>query len=149
MIRALVDTDVVISAMLGNEDQSAECQALMNALEAGEFVGITTPVIMANIQYVLGRRWELKRDQPDRARVAKAMLELLPLFSEMIPVAIGDFYASIASKFMDLEDGLQHFAAMRAGGIDAIVTCNGKDFGHSNIDHYTPTDFIIEYLGEE
>ncbi|HNK86326.1 MAG TPA: hypothetical protein PKL41_14060, partial [Flavobacteriales bacterium] len=73
--------------MLGNEDQSAECQALMNALEAGEFVGITTPVIMANIQYVLGRRWELKRDQPDRARVAKAMLELLPLFSEMIPVA--------------------------------------------------------------
>ncbi len=149
MMRILVDSDVVIAAMLQNEQQSAESIRIMDALEAGEFLGITTPVMMANVQYVLSRRWETARNKPDRARVVAAMIDILALFSEMIPVTMADFYASMASKFSDLEDGLQHFAAVRAGGIDAIITCNGKDFAHAQIDHYTPTGFATEFFGAE
>ena len=149
MMRILVDSDVVVAAMLRNEQQSAESIVIMDALEAGEFLGITTPVMMANVQYVLSRRWEVARNKPDRERVVAAMNDILALFSEMIPVTMADFYASMASKFVDLEDGLQHFAAMRAGGIDAIITCNGKDYDHAQIAHYSPVEFTMEFLGDE
>jgi len=171
MMRVLVDSDVVISAFLSYEVQSADSQKLMDALDAGEFIGVTTPVLMANIQYVLGRKWgEKKRGEwmPDRAKVVRAMQRILPMFSEMIPVTMGrmrcmarttlpmfsemipvtmaDFHASMASKFEDLEDGLQHFAAIRARGIDAIVSSNGKDYRHTAIKHYTPADFLNDCL---
>lgn len=153
MMRVLVDSDVVISAMLQNEVQRAVSEKLMDALDAREFIGVTTPVIMANIQYVLGRKWGGNKRVagkkvwvPDRPKVVQAMQAILQLFSEMIPVDMADFYASMASKFEDLEDGVQHFAAVRAKGIDAIVTNNGKDYGHSAISHYSPGDFITEHL---
>lgn len=153
MMRVLIDSDVVISAMVKNEVQSADSQRLMDALQAGEFIGVTTPVLMANIQYVLGRKWGEKRTVngkkvwvPDRPKVVMAMQDILPLFSEMIPVDRPDFYASMASKFEDLEDGLQHFAAIRAKGIDAIVTNNGKDYDHSAISHYSPSEFITDHM---
>ena len=149
MMRVLVDSDVVISAFLSYEVQSADSQKLMDALDAGEFIGVTTPVLMANIQYVLGRKWgEKKRGEwtPDRAKVVRAMQRILPMFSEMIPVTMADFHASMASKFEDLEDGLQHFAAIRARGIDAIVSSNGKDYRHTAIKHYTPADFLNDCL---
>lgn len=149
MMRVLVDSDVVISAFLSYEVQSADSQKLMDALDAGEFIGVTTPVLMANIQYVLGRKWgEKKRGEwmPDRAKVVRAMQRILPMFSEMIPVTMADFHASMASKFEDLEDGLQHSAAIRARGIDAIVSSNGKDYRHTAIKHYTPADFLNDCL---
>ncbi len=149
MMRVLVDSDVVISAFLSYEVQSADSQKLMDALDAGEFIGVTTPVLMANIQYVLGRKWgEKKRGEwmPDRAKVVRAMQRILPMFSEMIPITMADFHASMASKFEDLEDGLQHFAAIRARGIDAIVSSNGKDYRHTAIKHYTPADFLNDCL---
>lgn len=153
MMRVLVDSDVVISAMLQNEVQSAVSEKLMDALDAREFIGVTTPVLMANIQYVLGRKWGGNKRVAgkkvwvaDRPKVVQAMQAILPLFSEMIGVDMADFYASMASKFEDLEDGVQHFAAVRAKGIDAIVTNNGKDYGHSAIPHYSPGDFITEHL---
>ncbi|MCO5275387.1 MAG: PIN domain-containing protein [Flavobacteriales bacterium] len=147
MMRVLVDSDVVISALKGDEAQSAACQLLMDALINGEFLAVTTPVIMANIQYVLGRRWAVKRGIPDRPRVVRAMNDLLPLFS-MVHVTPAHFYASMASTFVDLEDGLQHFAAIHARGrVDGIVTCNVKDYdGHSQLPVFEPGEFAHDYL---
>lgn len=147
MMRVLVDTDVVIAAMKGDEAQSADSQLVMDALVNGEFVGITTPVIMANVQYVLGRRWEVKRGFPDRAKVVEAMNELLPLFA-MVHVAAAGFHAAMASSFVDLEDGLQHFAVVHAARrVDGIVTCNVKDFErHAQLPVWEPGEFVRNYL---
>lgn len=143
----LVDTDVVIAAMKGDEDQSAVSQKVMDALLNGEFVGITTPVIMANVQYVLGKRWKKDQDKPDRAKVVSAMNDLLPMFT-MVQVTPADFYASMASTFKDLEDGLQHFAALHSRiRVDGIITCNVPDFkGHSKLDVCHPIEFLQDWL---
>ncbi|MBS1942001.1 MAG: PIN domain-containing protein [Bacteroidetes bacterium] len=147
MMRVLVDSDVVIAALKGDEAQSADSQMVMDALINGEFQALTTPVIMANVQYVLGRRWEVKRGTPDRAKVVRAMNDLLPLFS-MVHVTPADFYASMASSFVDMEDGLQHFAAVHSRGrVDGIVTCNVKDYdGHSQLPVFEPGEFTRDYL---
>lgn len=140
-MRVLIDSDVVIAAMAGTEDQSAASQEVMDALAQGRFTGLTTPILMANIMFVLSNKWRISRKHVDRDRVVKAMNSLLPLFT-MVPVTNADFYASFASEFTDLEDGVQHFAAMHASGVDAIVTCNTKDFAVSQIPVMEPSAFI-------
>lgn len=144
-MRVLIDSDVVIAAMAGKEDQSEASQLVMDALAEGRFTGITTPVLMANIMFVLTNKWRISRKQVDRARVVKAMNGLLPLFT-MVSVSHADFYASFASEFTDLEDGVQHFAALHATGVDAIITCNTKDFGPSRIPVVEPSTFAAEHL---
>lgn len=147
MMRVLVDSDIIISAMAKGESQTPDCLVVMRGLTARKFTGITTPVIMANTQHILGRKWEVSKRVPDRPKVARAMTILLPLFN-MIPVDTADFYASIASGFVDLEDGLQHFAALRSGKVDAIVTCNIADFPKSvvQLPVYSAMDFIDKFL---
>ena len=140
-MRVLIDSDVVIAAMAGTEDQSAASQEVMDALAEGRFTGLTTPILMANIMFVLSNKWRISRKHVDRDRVVKAMNSLLPLFT-MVPVTNADFYASFASEFADLEDGVQHFAAMHATGVDAIITCNTKDYSASQIPVLEPSAFI-------
>lgn len=140
-MRVLIDSDVVIAAMAGTEDQSAASQEVMDALAQGRFTGLTTPILMANIMFVLSNKWRINRKHVDRDRVVKAMNSLLPLFT-MLPVTNADFYASSASEFADLEDGVQHFAAMHATGVDAIVTCNTKDYAVSQIPVMEPSAFM-------
>ena len=140
-MRILIDSDVVIAAMAGTEEQSAASQEVMDALAEGRFTGLTTPILMANIMFVLSNKWRISRKHVDRDRVVKAMNSLLPLFT-MVPVTNADFYASFASEFTDLEDGVQHFAAMHATGVDAIITCNTKDFVSSQIPVMEPSAFI-------
>jgi predicted nucleic acid-binding protein len=144
-MRVLIDSDVVIAAMAGTEDQSAASQEVMDALAAGHFIGLTTPILMANIMFVLSNKWRISRKHVDRERVVKAMNGLLPLFT-MVPVTNADFHASFASEFIDLEDGVQHFAAMHASGVDAIITCNVKDFTASQIPVMEPSAFVGGYL---
>ncbi|HNU56599.1 MAG TPA: hypothetical protein PKN30_08395 [Flavobacteriales bacterium] len=42
-MRVLIDSDVVIAAMAGTEDQSSASQEVMDALAEGRFTGLTTP----------------------------------------------------------------------------------------------------------
>ena len=144
-MRVLIDSDVVIAAMAGTEDQSSASQEVMDALAEGRFTGLTTPILMANIMFVLSNKWRISRKHVDRERVVKAMNGLLPLFT-MVPVTNADFHASFASEFTDLEDGVQHFAAMHAAGVDAIITCNTKDFISSWIPVMEPSVFVEGHL---
>ena len=144
-MRVLIDSDVVIAAMAGTEDQSSASQEVMDALAEGRFTGLTTPILMANIMFVLSNKWRISRKHVDRERVVKAMNGLLPLFT-MVPVTNADFHASFASEFTDLEDGVQHFAAMHVAGVDAIITCNTKDFISSWIPVMEPSVFVEGHL---
>ena len=68
-MRVLIDSDVVIAAMAGTEDQSAASQEVMDALAQGRFTGLTSPILMANIMFVLSNKWRISRKHVDRDRV--------------------------------------------------------------------------------
>lgn len=141
----LIDSDVVIAAMSGNEDQSAASQGVMDALAEGRFQGLTTPVLMANIMFVLTNKWRISRKHVDRPRVVKAMNSLLPLFT-MLPIEDADFHAALGSSFSDLEDGIQFFAAVRSRQVDGIITCNYKDFTSTELPAMEPSLFLSQHL---
>jgi hypothetical protein len=48
---------------------------------------------------------------------------------------------ALASEFTDLEDGIQHFAALEAR-CDCIVTRNGADYTKASIPVYAPKEFM-------
>jgi len=145
-MRLLVDSDVIIAAMAGNEDQSAASQEVMDALAEARFTGMTTPVLMANIMFVLTNKWRVSRKHVDRPRVVKAMNSLLPLFT-MLSVDDADFFAAFANPFSDLEDAVQHSAALRSRQVDGIISCNAKDFAAGELPVLEPGEFLAKYLG--
>lgn len=51
---------------------------------------------------------------------------------------------STASLFHDIEDAMQHYAAVQSG-CEAIITRNVKDFVHADIPVFSPADFLKEF----
>ena len=145
-MKALVDSDVIVAVLDGQEDQSADSRKVLSAGSKGAFEMIITPLIAANVMYALRRKWRTTRvfwqDELDRA-----MTSILST-TTMIPVDERDFLASFASKFKDREDGIQYYAALRSRNVDMILTCNVKDFNEREIPVMEPAQFIAEYLGE-
>ena len=140
-MRVFLDSDVIIAALDGTEAQSQDSQLVMDAVEAGFVQAVTSPVVLANVMHVVGQKWRISRSRIDRPRVVKAMEELLSVL-KVVPITEAHFHAAFSSRFEDLEDGLQHFAALDAGKLDAIVTCNTKDFTQSRLLVLEPSELI-------
>ncbi len=143
-MRIFLDSDVIIAALAGNEDQSVDAQRVMDLVESGAVQAVTTPVVLANVMYVVSQKWRISRTRVDRRRVVEAMESILTLV-RVVPIGEAHFHASFSSKFDDLEDGVQHFAALDAGKVDAIVTCNGKDYATSRIKVLEPAELIERF----
>ena len=142
-MRIFLDSDVIIAALDGTEAQSVDAQLVMDALEAGTVQAITSPVVLANVMFVVGQKWRISRTKVDRPRVVKAMEEILSVVT-VTPITEAHFHASFSSRFENLEDGLQHFAAQEAGRVDAIVTCNTKDFSASRLPVLEPAELMAK-----
>lgn len=142
-MRIFLDSDVIIAALDGNEAQSPDAQRVMDLLGAGAVHAVTTPVVLANVMHVVSQKWRISRTRINRPRVVAAMEAILALV-DVVPIGEAHFHASFSSKFDDLEDGIQHFAALDAGKVDAIVTCNSKDFSHSRVPVLEPAELIAE-----
>ncbi len=72
-------------------------------------------------------------------------MESILALVKVVPIGEAHFHASFSSKFEDLEDGVQHFAALDAGKVDAIVTCNAKDFSTSRIKVFEPAELTERF----
>lgn len=140
-MKALVDSDVLIAVMDGGEAQSAASKNLLDAATQGAFTVLITPLIAANIMYALRRKWRTTRPRTWEQDINDVMVAMLSAV-RMIPVDERDFLASMASGFKDKEDGIQHFAALRHGRVDAIITCNVKDYRTGTLPVYEPHAFL-------
>ena len=142
---ALVDSDVLIALIDGQEAQSADSKAALDGAMRGQYEAAVTPLIAANVMYALKRKWRTTRPktwQADITRIMTAMLATL----RMIPVDERDFLASFASTFKDKEDGIQYFAALRSRQVDVIISCNTADFVLKDIEAMHPKDFVAKHL---
>lgn len=54
---------------------------------------------------------------------------------------------STTSLFRDIEDAMQHYAAVQSG-CEVLVTRNVKDFVHSDIPVFSPSDFLKSFKFE-
>lgn len=142
-MRVLVDANVLADAVLEEQDRPqgdrASAILLLDAISQGAVQGVITPSIFLFICHLAKPR---KRGHE---HIATALGYLLQI-TEWAPVTPDHYHTALASSFKDVEDGIQFFAA---GKLDAVISCNVKDFNeHVNDEVLTAKQFVRKHLKE-
>jgi predicted nucleic acid-binding protein len=134
MTKAYIDSDIILDVLSDRGEHKHNSLRILSLCESGVIEGYTTPLAIANINYIL------RKQNPElRLLKIKTILSILKLMD----ITESDVIRSLNSNFSDFEDGIQSFAATR-NNCQFIISRNIKDFKSSPIQALTP----IEFLGQ-
>jgi predicted nucleic acid-binding protein len=134
MIRALIDTNVVIDTSLKRAPFYTDADTILLKLHSGEFLGYISASAATDIFYIL--RKERGKE------VALGMLQNLVKKLAILPVHENTIRTALSSGWSDFEDAVQAQVALE-NGVDAIVTRNAKDYKAAGaVKILSPPDFI-------
>lgn len=122
--RVFVDTDVILDLLLAREPFFPAAAALFLLIQDGEIEGYTSPVVFANLFYILRQGMS-----PPEALISLRKLRLL---LGVLAVDEKTIDRGLASSFADFEDAIQYYTAV-AHNLDAVVTRNKKDYKTAEI----------------
>lgn len=125
VMKAFVDTDVIFDFLLRREPFATDAALLFNAGRQGRVQLHVSALCISNIYYLL-RKHIGHEETLEKLRLLLRMCDVVEVNGRVILDAL-------ESKFKDFEDGIQYHSAVNAGGMDVIVTRNGKDFSTSKI----------------
>jgi predicted nucleic acid-binding protein len=131
-----VDSDIILDLILGRQPFVAEAKRLFSLAETGKVTAHTSPVVFANIFYVLRKQYS--------AETIKTNLRNLRQLIAVIPVDESTVDKAFSSPFTDFEDALQYHAA-HDNGMSAIITRNINDYRSGTIPVMTAGDFLAQF----
>jgi predicted nucleic acid-binding protein len=131
--RVLIDSDVILDIALAREPFVEHSSIVLAIFEQKQRTGVVSSNILTNVYYVLR-----KLSSNEQARdFIRDLLQII----EVVSVNHNAVLEALDSEFTDLENGIQHFAALEAR-CDCIVTRNGADYVKAVIPVYNPREFI-------
>jgi predicted nucleic acid-binding protein len=136
LIRALLDTNVVLDVLLNREPFVAPATRLWELNEQRKYRGYISAMTPVNVFYI-GRKLI------SREKAHQAVAELLSTFS-ICSVDAAVLQNAVNSPLTDYEDAVQYECAI-AAGLDAIITRNIKDFNTATLPIFTPDDFLKQF----
>lgn len=110
---------------------------MIQLIATGEIKGFTSPIIVANIYYLL------RKKHGDAQTLA--VLQALTSYIHILPVDEFVTKAALKSPFADFEDALQHEAALISGKIEVILTRNIRDYKKASLPVMTPEGFLLSH----
>lgn len=126
-----IDSDVIVDFLFKREPHFAPAARLFEQVQTGAWHAVTSPVVLANVFYLLEKTGGRRRAVQT---IAKLRLQL-----EVVSVTEKNVDAALASDFTDFEDALQYYAA----GADALLTRNVKDYSAAiDLAVCTPAEFL-------
>lgn len=134
MDKVLLDSDVILDFFFDREPFSEYASRVIGLCEKNVIAGYVTPVICSNVYYLL-------RLTARHTKVIENLKQLLTI-TGVLMMDKEVVSSALNSGFRDFEDGLQHFAALKYGNIDVILTRNLKDYSKSKIGVMTPEAYI-------
>jgi predicted nucleic acid-binding protein len=131
--KVFLDSDVILDLLTQREPHYQPSLNLFLMIQEKKILGYTSPVVIANIFYILNR--QLNRD--------KAISSLIKIKALITILRCGDSEIELAllSDFKDFEDAIQYHTAL-AHEMDIILTRNVKDYKTANINVCTPIEYI-------
>jgi len=134
-LSCLFDTDVLLDVVFRREPfVNASAHVLLLA-ERQTIAGWTTPVILANVFYLVGRARTIPAAH-DAIRGLRGILGILG-----VGTAETDAAFSRAADYPDWEDQLQ-YAAAKNHACEYLITRNVSDFPTSPVEAVTPSEFL-------
>ncbi|MYB94441.1 PIN domain-containing protein [Candidatus Poribacteria bacterium] len=140
MIHALLDTNVVLDALLDRTPWNIQANAIWQAQLDKQFVAYVTATTLTDIFYISRRYGGLEKAW----RLVHAVLNQLPVIS----VGSRELQLAIRLAGSDFEDNLQVACAIN-GQLDLIVTRNLTGFSGNNIPILTPQQMLLRLSGRD
>lgn len=138
MIHALLDTNVVIDALLERPPWSTDAKPLWHAHCEKQLVAYVTATTLTDIFYLSRRQANLEKAW----QLVHSVLNQLPIIS----VGIEELQAAATLEGHDFEDNLQIACATRMQ-LDVIVTRDSTGFAASDIPVLTPPQMLRRLAG--
>lgn len=133
MIRALVDTNVILDVFLRRELHYADAARLWEANLKGEYEAWVSAITPINVVYI-GRKFKDAESLREAIRGLLATHKVCTLSREILN-------AALTLPVKDFEDAVQIAGAL-AHQLDAIVTRDKNDFSGSSLPVYTPSELL-------
>ena len=134
MDKVLIDTDVLMDFFFERKPFAKYATELINLCAEKKVEGFTTPVIIANVYYLL-------RKTANHSITVEKLKQLLTII-EIVSIEKNAVLDALNSDFKDFEDALQNFSAVENGEIKIILTRNLKDFKKSELAILTPETYL-------
>jgi len=137
MSKVFLDTDVLLDLFLEREPHHTASLQLLTELKRTTVGCYTSPVVMANMSYILarakGRDYSMKK-----LRSLRQMVGIVPIDQATVD-------AALASAQRDVEDSLQLHCA-EASGIDTLITRNVRDYPKGRLRVIDPMQYLSSVL---
>ncbi len=134
MIRALIDTNVVLDLLLTRPEFVDPAAAIWDANSQGKFEGHISAVTPVNVFYIARKI----KDIDFARRAVKSLLDNW----QIAGIDRSVLETAFALSFSDYEDAVQH-ASAEAAHLDFIVTRNANDYRQATLPVLTPDDFLL------
>ncbi len=118
---------------ISREPRHAEALRLFSRLRRAEFRCGTSPLVIANVHYVLGR---IKTRRYALGRIGR-----LRTLVGVATVTEAEVDAAIASPYRDFEDSVQYHCAL-AAGFDTLITHNTRHYPKGRLTIMTPRQYL-------
>ena len=133
MDKVFVDSDILLDLIQEREPFFKDSIHLFSLIEENKIKGYVSPLIFANLFYIL-RKVESNKFTVNVLIRLKALLNVAKIDEKIIELAL-------SSGFRDFEDAVQNYTAIEAGA-GYLITRNKKDYKGSSIIVCTAKEYL-------
>lgn len=130
----LLDTNVIIDALLGRKPFEADADAILRLTREDNIRMFISASSVTDVYYIV------RRQVADASVAWQKLHDLLRILS-VAPIGGKEIYAALNDKWNDFEDAVQSECALSIDAV-CIVTRNVQDFAASVVPAITPKEFL-------
>lgn len=133
MIKLYIDSDIILDLLLKRYDYYNNAAELMTKIDKRKYKGYTTPLVIANIHYIM-TKFGGKKKSIMNIRKLRKIISILSIDEEIVDEAL-------LSDNTDFEDAIQYITSEK-NNIDFIITRNKGDFKKSKLPVLNADEFL-------
>lgn len=133
MIKIFIDSDIILDLLLKRNEYESVAE-LMTGIVEKKYLGYTTPIVIANIHYIMAKLAG-KNKSIENIKKLRKFISILPVDEEIIDDALSNNTA-------DFEDSIQYITSEK-NNMDFIITRNKKDYKKSRIPVLDAKEFTL------
>ena len=139
MYKVFVDTDVILDLLMERDPFHKAAVKIFRQIELKKIEGYTSPLVIANLHYILSRIYNKKKSIGLLSDLLKIMI-VTKIDAETIKLVFNN------KVVRDLEDMIQYYSAIDKK-IDLIVTRNIRDFPKAGEIKIMLPDELVTIIG--
>ncbi len=133
MIKLYIDSDIILDLLLKRYDYYNNAAELMTKIDKRKYKGYTTPLVIANIHYIM-TKFGGKKKSIKNIRKLRKLISILSIDEKIVDEAL-------LSDNTDFEDAIQYITSEK-NNIDFIITRNKGDFKNSKLPVLNAKEFL-------